>query len=390
MLSTKQHRIWANSLAAIATLLVAILPVTVSQRIHRSMVVEEKAKMELWVMATEALVGDDDAAANNILLYILSSNSTIPVILTDSADSIVSFNNIAIKENIDSIGYLNELRENYKEKYAPLPIDLGDGGMQYLYYNDSSVLRKLYIFPLIQLPIFIFFLLVMGFSWHLANRYAGNRLWVGLSKETAHQLGTPISSLMAWIELLRDEKIPEEMLEEIEKDVRRLEIISHRFQKFGSYPSRRQRDIREIVEESVSYLRLRVGKSVSIFSVLPSSPVIVATNVELLGWVIENLVKNGVDAMDGRGQIILELTARGHYALLDISDTGKGISRKNRRRLFRAGFTTKSKGWGLGLTLAKRIVNEYHNGKLYLLRSEPGIGSTFRIRLPLVGPYSAE
>lgn len=379
----EKYRLALQLIAILASILVAVLPLVMSQRIHHSMVKEEKAKMELWANATEAMGSEEESAPSNVLLQIISSNNTIPVILADSCNAILSFNNIAIPDGRDTLAYLETALRKYGNRYKPISIDLGDAGKQLLYYGDSSTLRELNLFPLIQLPLFLFLLAVLALAWHLAKKNAQNQLWAGLSKETAHQLGTPISSLMAWIELLREETDNEEMLQEMSKDIHRLEIISHRFQKFGSSPQYIESDLRTLVSDSLSYLKSRIGKSVTLSTQMPEEAIIIACNEALLSWVIENLVKNGADAMRGEGPIVIEVSTKGKHAVIDITDKGMGIARKNRRKIFRPGFSTKKRGWGLGLSLARRIVNEYHKGKLSLLYSELGKGSTFRIRLPL-------
>lgn len=378
-----RYRLWINITALLAAVVVAVVPISVSQRIHSRMVAEERAKMELWVSATEAAGGDDMNAPFNVMLQIISSNTTIPVILTDDRDSIITFNNIRIASKLDTLATLANFLNKFKQSYKPLPIDLGSEGTQYLYYDDSSTLRELYFFPLIQGLVFGFFVVILGVAWFLAYKNGQNRLWVGLSKETAHQLGTPISSLMAWIELLREAETDEAMLGEIGKDVARLETISHRFQKIGSEPYYEERDLREEIRKAFSYLEHRISKGVKLFTNFPEEAVVVDINPELFEWVVENLVKNAVDAMEGRGEILLEISIRSKRAIIDVTDTGKGIARQNRRRIFHPGFTTKKKGWGLGLSLAKRIINHYHHGRISLLRSEQGVGTTFRIKLPL-------
>lgn len=382
----ERFRVVLQWIAAFASIVVATLPIVVSQRIHHSMVKEEKSKMELWANATEAIGSDEDSAPVNVMLQIISSNNTIPVILTSSKDSIITFNNIVIPSSQDSTIYLQRLLKKYGKLYKPISINLGEAGVQLLYYGNSSTLHELNLFSLIQLPLFLFLLLILGLAWHLAKRNAQNQLWAGLSKETAHQLGTPISSLMAWIELLRDSGGDEAMLQEMRKDVNRLEIISHRFQKFGSTPQYTDSDLQEILSNSLNYLQSRISKKISLTTEFPQESLRIACNESLLSWVIENLVKNGVDALKGEGPIHIKLFRKGDQALIDISDKGVGIARKNRRKIFHPGFSTKKRGWGLGLSLARRIINEYHKGKLTLLYSEVGEGSTFRIRLPLVFP----
>ena len=267
--------------------------------------------------------------------------------------------------------------------YPPIAIDLGAEGYQYLYYSDSSTLESLTLFPWLQGVVFILFVGIVIIAAVWAKRNAQNRLWVGLSKETAHQLGTPISSLLAWLELLRAEGIAEESLVEMDKDVERLQTIAHRFQKIGSEPHFERCDLAEEVATSARYISTRISRGVTLFYDFPSEPLPVMLIPALWSWVIENLVKNAVDAMQGKGEITIAIERRGHVALIDITDTGRGIAPRHRRRIFNPGFTTKSRGWGLGLSLARRIVETYHHGRITLLRSEVGIGTTFRIKIPL-------
>lgn len=379
-----QSRRWLNITALFVAVIVAIIPVLVSRRIHDNMVVEERNKVQLWAAATEALGGDSEDAPLNVMLQIISSNKTIPVILTNSKDSIIAFNNIRIPSKADTAQVLKRKLATFKKEYPPLPIDLGSAGFQQLYYGQSSTLRELFIFPVVQVVAFTLFLIILIFSWYISNKNSQNKLWVGLSKETAHQLGTPISSLMAWLVLLREGEHDAYMYDEIEKDIKRLETISHRFQKIGGDAQFTTCDVSLIVQEAISYLRTRISKGVTIFISPSNEPLLADVNVELFGWVIENLVKNAVDAMEGKGEISITISARGNNkAIIDITDTGKGIARQHKRKIFQPGFTTKKKGWGLGLSLARRIINTYHKGQLVLLRTEVGMGTTFRIKLPI-------
>lgn len=348
------------------------------------MVYEERAKMELWASSTEALASNEADASLNVLLSIIRSNKTIPVILCNKEDSILSYNNIELKEGIDTLQKLTYTLENFKKRYPPIVIDLGEAGKQYLYYSDSSTLKELFIFPTIQIFIFVFFVLILIVAWYLAQKNAQNRLWIGLSKETAHQLGTPISSLMAWTELLQGELQDGTPLEEMNKDIERLKTIAHRFQKIGSAPQYEERNLTQEIVQITQYMEQRISKEVSIFLDVPQKGVILIKLIpSLWSWVIENLIKNAVDAMKGKGEITITLEQRGRYALIDITDTGKGIPPRYRRKIFHPGFTTKKHGWGLGLSLARRIVEVYHHGKIMVLRSELDVGTTFRIKLPL-------
>lgn len=379
----KHYSLSLNILLALLAIAVATLPVVLSQQLHRKMVADERAKMELWAEATEGLASDSEENALNLMLHIIQSNETIPILLVTDRDSIVSFNNISIPEGRDTLEYLSRYLAQVRGGYPPIAIDLGTEGYQYLYYSDSSTLESLTLFPWLQGVVFILFVGIVIIAAVWAKRNAQNRLWVGLSKETAHQLGTPISSLLAWLELLRAEGIAEESLVEMDKDVERLQTIAHRFQKIGSEPHFERCDLAEEVATSARYISTRISRGVTLFYDFPSEPLPVMLIPALWSWVIENLVKNAVDAMQGKGEVTIAIERRGHVALVDITDTGRGIAPRHRRRIFNPGFTTKSRGWGLGLSLARRIVETYHHGRITLLRSEVGIGTTFRIKIPL-------
>lgn len=377
----KRYRLWFNLLTFVTALIVALVPMSSSKRIHGRMLTEEREKVELWAAATQALATDDEEAPFDLMLRIISSNKTIPIILTDSSDHILTFNNIPIPTKADSASYLQKQLERLQDAYSPLTIDLGDEGKQYLYYGDSSTLQELTLFPLVQAIVFVLFLLSLFVALFFGYRNAQNRLWIGLSRETAHQLGTPISSLFAWITLLREEEADESILQEMEHDTARLEMISRRFQKIGSTPTHEAVLLNSFIPETIRYLEGRMSKGVTFFLSIPEVPIWVNINKDLFGWVLENLVKNGVDAMEGKGSITIEIALKGHFVLIDVTDTGKGIAPANRRKVFRAGFTTKKRGWGLGLSLAKRIMRSHPSGQIKLLSSEVGRGSTFRIRL---------
>lgn len=382
---TERLRLPLNILLAMAALVVAIVPIVVSQKLHRKMVADERTKMELWASAAEALASSQPDAPLNVLLSIISSNETIPAILCSEGDSIISFNNIQLHSSQDTLSQLSEELAHFKGKYPPIVIDLGNEGKQYLYYSDSSTLHELLIFPGIQIFVFVIFIGIIFLAWYLAQKNAQNKLWIGLSKETAHQLGTPISSLMAWIELLQSENDDPTPYQEMNKDIERLQTIAHRFQKIGSIPQYQECDLGKEIDQIVHYMEQRISRGVTLFLDIPKQePMIAALVPPLWSWVIENLIKNAVDAMEGRGEITISIEQKGNHAIIDITDTGKGIAPRNRRKIFRPGFTTKSHGWGLGLSLVRRIVETYHHGKIILLRSELGVGTTFRIKMPLL------
>lgn len=382
----KHYKLWLNILLALLAITVATLPVILFRKQQKRMVKEERHKMELWAEATEAIAGDEEENSLNLMLRIIQGNETIPIILTSDQDSIISFNNISLPPRADSMALLQEQLTAFKKGYPPIEIDLGEEGRQYLYYADSSTLRELVLFPWLQGAVFVLFVVIVIAASIGARHSAQNRLWVGLSKETAHQLGTPISSLMAWTELLRAEgSTQEETLREMDKDIERLQTIAHRFQKIGSEPRPQLCDLCREVRSSIAYMEGRISRGVTIFYDLPSEEEVLLAKLipTLWSWVVENLIKNAVDAMQGKGEITLHLERRGNFAFIDITDTGCGIAPRHRRRIFAPGFSTKKRGWGLGLSLARRIVETYHHGRILLLRSEVGIGTTFRIKIPL-------
>ncbi|MBF9253199.1 HAMP domain-containing histidine kinase [Pontibacter sp. 172403-2] len=319
---------------------------------------------------------------------ILSSNHTVPVILTDEHENILDSKNINLPENITE-ERANELLQQeikkMKAQHAPIEVPWAEGSVNYVFYKDSALLAQLRFYPYVQLIVIACFALMAYFAFSYSRRAEQNRVWVGLAKETAHQLGTPLSSLMAWYEYIKASPkfVDEPILEEFGKDIRRLEVITERFSNIGSVPALRDENILQVTENAISYLQNRISSKV-IFTVKSDfSPDITAkVNVPLFDWVIENICKNAVDAMEGRGSITLQLHLLGKASIaLDITDTGKGLSKSKMDTVFLPGYTTKKRGWGLGLALAKRIIDNYHNGRLYVKWSEPGKGTTFRIVL---------
>ncbi len=360
---------------------------------------QERARMQIWADATKEIVNatsgtdESETAHINFLLSIIKANTNIPVLLTDDAGNIVDHRNLNLPEPVDSLNplFISEANEKYlRHKLEELGkgqnvihIAIEPGVRQHIYYEDSTLLRNLSLYPYIQLIVMLAFVAVVYFAVSSSKRAEQNKVWVGLSKETAHQLGTPISSLMAWIELMRAEGIDSDMVTEMDKDVRRLSTIASRFSKIGSRPSMEPCDLDETVRRSVQYMSSRISKRVSLSVSTPREATVVNMSEPLIEWVMENLIKNAVDAMEGEGSIDVRVSSDGPMATILVSDTGKGMTRKMRKNVFRPGFTTKKRGWGLGLTLAKRIIEQYHLGQISVLASEPGRGTTFRILLPL-------
>ncbi len=310
---------------------------------------------------------------------VVINNTTVPVIITDSSQyKIIAYGNIDTTEVID----WEALIKSMKGENKPIKIDLPDQGMCYVFYKESSVLTRLRYFPYIQFIIILIFLFIAYLLFSYARKSEQNQVWIGMSKETAHQLGTPISSLMAWNELLKEQQVDEDIILEIDKDVQRLETIAQRFSKIGSMPEFNQENLVDILQNFISYLQTRISSQIEIkLMVSDGANIIVPLNRYLFEWVIENICKNAVDAIEGQGVILIDISTDEKNVYIDIADTGKGISFKKQKKIFNPGITTKKRGWGLGLTLAKRIVEEYHKGKLFVLKSGMGKGTVMRIVL---------
>lgn len=352
----------------------------ISNNLVKKLELEERNKMEIWAAATSELASGDIDSNIELILTIIQSNTTIPVIVAEG-DEIVQYSNIAINTS-DTTGFLSRKLQSLIKNGSSIDIDLGDGEKQILYYEDSVLLKQLSYYPYIQLLVMILFALIAYVGLVSVKRAEQNKVWVGLSKETAHQLGTPISSLMAWIELLKiNDSIDQSMVTDMDKDVKRLSTIAERFSKIGSIPEKELIYINELLEETCNYMSTRISKKVKLNLHLPHDAEGAMLCRALVEWVIENLCKNAVDAMGGEGKIDVNLTSDNKRIYIDIADTGKGIARKDFDNIFKPGFTTKKRGWGLGLTLAKRIIEEYHNGRIYIKESELGAGTTFRIEL---------
>ncbi|HKK61404.1 MAG TPA: HAMP domain-containing sensor histidine kinase [Bacteroidales bacterium] len=340
---------------------------------------DERKKIELWAEATKMLV-NNDLSSDAILfpLLVLENNTQIPVILTNDEGKIMTYNNLDSMK-VKKKGYLEKMLVKMKNENDSIVIDLGDNNYQYLYYRNSNLLRKLAIFPYVQLGVIVLFISVSYFAFSISRKAEQNQVWTGLSKETAHQLGTPISSLSGWVELLKQSDASPDTIQELEKDSERLTKIADRFSKIGSKPTLVEMDIIGIIENSLTYLKTRRGKSVAFEKEFPSAPLIIKVNETLFDWVIENLCKNAMDAMEGSGTITIKCIKESGLTHIDVKDTGKGIPKAKFNTIFKPGYTTKKRGWGLGLSLSKRIIEVYHYGKLYVLESETGKGTTFRI-----------
>ncbi|MDP4221909.1 MAG: ATP-binding protein [Bacteroidota bacterium] len=348
-----------------------------TQFLVRSLKAEERKKVQMWAEATR-LINSADSTQNLEFLYsIIENNSTVPVILTDGSDIIISARNI--DQGKAAPGMKLDNMKGYNE---PIIIDLGNGFSNRIYYKDSIILSQLMYYPFIQLGFILLFILVSFIALSSSRRAEQNRVWVGMSKETAHQLGTPTTSLSGWIEILQNNYPDIPVTRELALDVKRLEKVTERFSRIGSKPSLTEENILSLIQNSVDYLKTR--SSSKVLFVLPFSPddeINIPVNPALFEWVIENVCKNAIDAMEGDGAITIRVEESEKHAIIDITDTGKGIPKSAYKKIFNPGFTTKKRGWGLGLSLAKRIIEEYHNGKIYVKSSEIGKGTCIRIML---------
>ncbi len=346
---------------------------------------EERKSVELWAEATQKLASTDINSNQDItfLNNIIIRNTTIPIIITDSLGHILDdgFRNIQINgENKDKI--LAQELEKMKEQNDPIIITISERNKQYLYYRDSILLQNLKFYPIVQFSVIFIFMLIAYLAFSSSRKAEQNQVWVGMSKETAHQLGTPISSLMAWVELLKMQNIDEKLVAEFEKDTQRLQKITERFSKIGSIPELISTDVADTIRSTIEYLKTRSsGKVKFTLDFDQEIKYKVPLNAALFSWVIENLCKNAIDAMNNAGTIQISIIEKADQLLIDVSDTGKGIAKAHFKTIFQPGFTTKKRGWGLGLSLAKRIVENYHKGKIFLKQSEINKGTTFRIIL---------
>lgn len=392
MANIYELRRYGKAAFLIATAAVVAVFLHFSSNLIADLEVQEKQRMEIWAGATRELAASTltDLPATDIdfLLGIIQQNTTIPVLLTDSCGNILDFRNFNLPDKDDTASernmrFLEQRLRAMRDGGRTIEINIAPGVTQFLYYEESTLLRRMSVFPYIQLLVMLAFIAVVYFAVLSTKKAEQNKVWVGLSKETAHQLGTPISSLMAWMEWLPEMGVDADTIAEMNKDVNRLSTVASRFSKIGSEPRMEQADACAIVGDAVSYMGTRISPriSLSLDKHTDSAPIMACA--PLLEWVVENLVKNAVDAMEGAGSITVDISTSASNAIVEVTDTGKGISRKNFKTVFNPGFTTKSRGWGLGLTLAKRIVEQYHRGRIFVARSTVGAGTTFRIELPL-------
>jgi len=345
----------------------------------------EREKMQIWATAQEEVQQIDLTQPDwnsELLLQVLQSNTTTPMILHTLKENIYTGNNVDPKL-VEDPKKRDALIEQFTSEYTPIEIEYDEEVLQIIYYGNSPIINKIKYYPAALIVIIILFFLAVYLFFRTSKSSEQNKLWAGMAKETAHQIGTPLSSLVGWTEILRSENVNPSYIQEMEKDIVRLQTITERFSKIGSVPHLQPLDIVNQTQTAFDYLKSRTSKLILFELVKPDEPIMVLLNEQLFGWTIENLVKNGIDAMKGQGTIDIEILSTNKNALIRISDTGKGIPSRNYKKIFKPGYTTKKRGWGLGLSLAKRIIQEYHNGKIYVLRSEKDKGTTIEISLPI-------
>ena len=368
----------------VIAIVIAILSLVTSNILISDLQKEESNNMEVWAEAMRSYNQADETTDLNLVLKVINGNNTIPVIVLDSNGNIQAVRNLgkSFNDETDSLQQIKVMAQNMKSVNKPFIINL-EGYDDYIEvcYDESLMLKRLAAYPYIQLTVVIIFVLIALFALFSTMKAEQNKLWVGLSKETAHQLGTPISSLMAWVEVIKETHPDDELLPEMEKDVKRLQLIAERFSKIGSIPQPTPVNIVNVINRVVDYMDRRTSSKVTITTDIPTDDIKVSMVEPLFEWVLENLCKNAVDAMDGTGHINIKLIPADTDLYIDVADTGKGMPKSHFKSVFKPGFTTKSRGWGLGLSLAKRIIEEYHKGRIYVKESEIGSGATFRIEM---------
>lgn len=378
----KKYLNWKNLLVVIAVL-IALTALYYANNLTKKLAREERKKVEIVQQAFE-IVAKENSGDLTLAFTLINSNETIPLINTDSKDNIININNIdtiSTKDGKKNSDLLKEKLAELKAMHPPISIKISDTEKQYVYYGESELLKQLRMFPYILLIILFLFLIIVISFITSNNRQIQDRVWVGMSKETAHQLGTPLTSLVAWVEYLKDAEIEKPALVEMQKDVERLKLIADRFSKIGSVPQLYQEVLQTRLYEIVGYMQKRASKNISFSISSNKEDILVVISGPLFDWVIENLIRNALDAMDGKGAITIQIQDEITQTIIDVTDTGKGISQSNIKKVFKPGFSTKKRGWGLGLSLAKRIMSEYHYGDIFVKKSELGKGTTFRIIL---------
>lgn len=365
-------------------LLIGAVSLLYTNRLVTRLAEQERAKVELWAKGTMYLASATDPSADlSFVFEVIRDNTTIPLVLTDGEGHVISLRNFDPARSEDSL-YQAEAYRKILGKNEPIVIKLTDGDVNLIHYDNSDLYYQLKYYPYVSLSVIGLFILVAYFAFSISRRAEQDQVWVGMAKETAHQLGTPLSSLIAWLEYLKLKGVDESTLSDMSRDVSRLEVITERFSKIGSTPELTPAPLVQTVRENIDYMRSRSSKKVTMtLQVHCDEQLEVPMNQALFAWVLENLVRNAIDAMEGAGQITVNLSVDAGLATIDVSDSGKGIPRGMFQTVFRPGYTSKKRGWGLGLSLSKRIIEQYHKGKIFVKDSQPGIGTTFRIQLNL-------
>ena len=371
---------WKLSLL-IAALLIAVGSFWFTNNLTNKLAEEERKKVELWAMGMKRIAQSQNLDEDyRLSLKVISSNETVPMVWANDRDSVLSSRNV--KSKYKENDRMQELIQEMKAENEPITIELPSGEKQFIYYKNSTLLTQLFYFPIVQLGVVALFLLISYYAFSSSRKAEQNQVWVGMSKETAHQLGTPTSSLMANLELLKLKLEDQTIIDEIEKDINRLNKITERFSKIGSLPSIKHENIVPVLLNTLNYIKSRSSKNIRFETNFEESDIVYAPiNLALFEWVIENLVKNAIDSMNGKGTVQLNLLKKEQQVILDVCDEGKGIPKAKQGTIFRPGFTTKKRGWGLGLSLSKRIIEEYHNGRIFVHQSEINKGTTIRILL---------
>lgn len=370
----------------LAAIVIAVTSLIISNIFVKDLANEERNKMEIWADAMRSFNMADETTDLGLVLKVMNDNNTIPVIVLDNKGLVQICRNVDVgnRSEKDSVAYVSHLGKRLYDAGRFIRISMDDANKKAyvdVCYDDSTILKRLAYYPYVQLGVVLIFVVVAIFALLTSKKAEQNKVWVGLSKETAHQLGTPISSLMAWIEILKENYPDDDLIPEMDKDVKRLQLIADRFSKIGSLPEPVPSSLSDVVDHVIDYMDRRTSSKVLMTKKFPQNDIIVNLNASLFEWVIENLCKNAVDAMEGEGHITIEVLDLPGKAVIEVTDDGKGIRKKDISSVFKPGFTTKKRGWGLGLSLAKRIVEEYHHGRIFVKRSEVGVGTTFRIEI---------
>ena len=379
MKAYQQKKYWKFFILAFA-MLIGGVSLLYTRNLVKNLSIQEDNKIKLWADATRQLINAEGDI--NFLLNIIEDNETIPTILVDDNGTIITTRNLDAEKSKDS-SYLISKLADMKNLHEPIQIcyDEENKKYNYLYYENSELLNELKTYPFIQLGLIAFFAMMSYLAISSSRKAEQNQVWVGMSKETAHQLGTPISSLREWLNLIKENGVNEDVIAEFDNDIKRLELITERFSKIGSEPALKEENLKTVIDECVHYLKSRVSSKVNFELSAANTNTKALMNISLFEWVIENICKNAIDAMNGSGNLTIQLSEDQSHAFIEISDTGKGIPRNKFKTIFKPGFTTKKRGWGLGLSLSKRIINEYHKGDVFVKQSELGKGTTFKIAL---------